>query len=190
MQPRKPTTYLSKDRVPVISDTCYGDVIGHLKTRLFMWLGCEKCGAERWVGIIQNRPMNKLCRVCAIKEVVAGLRKSHSYTNDGYVTIKVSDDDFYRPMAQSCGICFEHRLVMAKYLNRCLLPWEIVHHRNGIKDDNRLENLILLSSQAPHVSDSNLKRYVHKLEARIKELEKRLKQYESQRLQTSCRQIF
>ena len=97
-----------------------------------------------------------------------GGRMHHS----GYVSIRVYPDDFFYPMASWNGYVREHRLVMAKHLGRNLQPWELIHHINGIKDDNRLENLQL-------VTDDKHKQ-ITVLENRIKFLEKRVATLEAE----------
>lgn len=65
-------------------------------------------------------------------------------TNEGYVKVRIYDDDPYYCMAtKSQNYVLEHRYVMAQYLGRPLYDWETVHHNDGNRQNNDISNLQL-----------------------------------------------
>ena len=75
---------------------------------------------------------------------VRTLKPSHKC--QGYIRRKVEN----HPFADKRGYVPEHRLVMEKHLGRFLEPTEFVHHRDQIRDNNRISNLELQGSQSKH----------------------------------------
>lgn len=65
-------------------------------------------------------------------------------TSKGYIALYIPD----HPNASANGLVMEHRVVMEKHLGY-ILPKEFdVHHINGNKEDNRIENLAVMTHEA------------------------------------------
>jgi len=129
--------------MPQIGEIRYGKEIGLKSHAQFIWHACVNCGKERWVLFLRGKANRLRCRHCSYREHYKNFKGKY-VTNDGYVAIYVDSNSIFAPMCNSSGFVHEHRLVMARYLGRCLHSWEDVHHVNGILNDNRLDNLALL----------------------------------------------
>lgn len=79
--------------------------------------------------------------------------KSNAYKNgrhlgNGYVLVLVGD----HPRKSKNGYVYEHHLVMEKSIGRFLKDGEVVHHKDGNKMNNSIENLKLFPSQSEHMA--------------------------------------
>ncbi|GAH63562.1 unnamed protein product, partial [marine sediment metagenome] len=93
---------------------------------------------------------------------------------EGYVYIYLPPGDPFISMAKrkprGGGHVAEHRLVIARAIGQPLRPTERVHHKYGIKDDNRLENLRFYP-WGGHKSSTHYEDRIQDLERRVTLLE-------------------
>lgn len=119
---------------------------------LYEWHPCRVCGNPRWTVVLKGVIKNDRCKPCSDRERIKQYHgvgeksvcwKGGFYYRYGYKYIWLPEEDVFYPMTNKSHYVAEHRLVIANQLGRCLEPWEIPHHKNGIRDDNRPENLEL-----------------------------------------------
>ena len=124
---------------------------------------CGRCGSSRLltyagaVDVARGR-VSGCCRRCeSSTHATRMLGNGNSYWRGGvrenffgYTELRVSglsdsDKALAESMATKDGSVLEHRLVMARKVGRPLTANELVHHLNGVKNDNRLENLLVVT---------------------------------------------
>lgn len=74
--------------------------------------------------------------------------KGGRFLCNGYIAVHSPN----HPNKNISGYMMEHRLVMEKHIGRYLEKNEIVHHKNGVRTDNRLENLVLMQKSKHNTS--------------------------------------
>ena len=72
-------------------------------------------------------------------------RASRQPSKGGYIRVYCPEHS----NARKDGYVSEHTLVMSEHLGRPLTATENVHHRNGVRDDNRIQNLELWNKVQP-----------------------------------------
>lgn len=112
---------------------------------------CEDCFRER-----RYCPCGKpkadeanLCQSCYLDgmkgENHPSWKGGRTITREGYVKVHAKG----HPRADRHGMVWEHQIVMEGNIGRTLTREENVHHLNGIRDDNRIENLELWTKSQP-----------------------------------------
>jgi predicted RNA-binding Zn-ribbon protein involved in translation (DUF1610 family) len=112
----------------------------YLQKRAYRDKRCPTCG-------VQISPHRSYCaKHASYQERSWKWKGGRQRDPKGYVIVTGKQG---HPNARKGGQLAEHTLVMSEALGRPLLPNERVHHRNGVRDDNRIENLELWTTSQP-----------------------------------------
>ncbi len=106
---------------------------------------CLKCSQEFTVEPSRNNERKKYCsKKCLNLDIARYIPKPKTLNE------RIDSNEWYYPkkngylgMVVNKKMIWQHRHVMEQFLGRGLTDDEVVHHINGIKDDNRIENLIV-----------------------------------------------
>lgn len=106
----------------------------------------EDCTRAAWAQGFCGKHYGRFLRHGDVTVNLCPGRGEPVYSGAGGYLYRLAHD---HPNANLNGQIAEHRLIMSEALGRALLPGESVHHKNGNRIDNRLENLELWSSVQP-----------------------------------------
>lgn len=102
---------------------------------------CEQCGVEMYLEAAQVGKKRFCSRDCKDKSLEIDGPGCVVRRSDGYMAVYYPK----HPDASKGGFMLQHRLVAEEKYGRRILPTEHIHHLNGIRDDNRPENLEIQS---------------------------------------------
>lgn len=159
--------------MPKIGEIKRAKDIGRKGYNKRIWAACIECGIERWVDIREGKPRSLRCKLCGGKLASSYLKPRLGKDNPSWKGGRVKQGGYMKihmrnhPRANSSGYVPEHILIWEKVHRKSLPQGWVVHHLNGIKDDNRPCNLLGLQRSKHHVELVN-----RALKERIRELEK------------------